>query len=149
MKFSMCFCHNDLGESLWMTLNLSRCSCSDFPVLTSSSSTLEPRKYGKSRICLKAIHMSKSSHPGLFKGFLKQILLYMQQNRILLKSSSQIYSSFHYYIRKYVHSLAKTGPSQKWKLRIKPMHSWDHMCHHLLVTSCYSKLFGKTLEAEI
>lgn len=69
MKFSMCFCHNDLGESLWMTLNLLRCSCSDFPVLTFSS-TLEQRKYGKSRICLKAIHMSKSSHPGLFNSAL-------------------------------------------------------------------------------
>ncbi len=56
-----------------MTLNLSRCSCRDFPVLTLSS-TLEPRKYGKSRICLKAIHMSKSSHPGLFKGLSALVL---------------------------------------------------------------------------
>lgn len=118
MKFSMCFCHNDLGELLWMTLNLSRCSCSDFPVLTSSSSsTLEPRKYGKSRICLKAIHMSKSSHPGLIKGFLKHILLYMQQNKILSKSSSQMYSSFHYFICKYVHSLAKTGAKPKMEIK--------------------------------
>ncbi len=56
-----------------MTLNLSRCSCRDFPVLTLSS-TLEPRKYGKNRICLKAIHMSKSSHPGLFKGLSALVL---------------------------------------------------------------------------